>query len=73
MHISAAVNQWNPLHILDAGNVLFRFGVLILNQPINIPMDFMLSLWNKGKCKLSIAVTLIHIVLQYMTRTVNVS
>jgi len=72
MKMSIAVNQWNPLHILDAGNVLFRFGVLILNQPINIPRDFMLSLWNKGKCKLSIAVDLVHNVLQ-MTRRVNVS
>lgn len=64
MNISAAVNQWNPLHILDAGNVLLRVGVLILNQPINIPKDFMLSLWNKGKCKLSIAVTIGHNVLE---------
>jgi hypothetical protein len=72
MNISAAVNHWNPLHILEAGNVLFHFGVLILNQPINIPRDFMLSLWNKGKCKLSIAVDLVHNVLQ-MTRIVNVS
>ena len=51
MNISAAVNQWNPRHILDAGNVLCQFGMLILNQPINIPRDFILSLWNKGKCK----------------------
>jgi hypothetical protein len=69
MRNSAAVNRWNPLHVLDAGNVLFRFGLLILNQPINIPRDFMLSLWNKGKCKLSIAVHLVHNVLQ-MTRIV---
>lgn len=54
MHISAAVNQWNPLHILDAGNVLFRFGVLILNQPINIPKDFMLSLWNKASVRVTV-------------------
>jgi hypothetical protein len=72
MNISARVNQWNPHHILDAGNVFFRFGLLILNQPINIPRDFMLSLWNKGKCKLSIVVELVHSVLQ-VTRTVNVS
>jgi hypothetical protein len=72
MNISAAVNQWNPHHILDAGNVLIRSGVLILNQPINIPRDFMLSLWNKGKCKLSIAVDLVRNVLQ-MTRIVNLS
>jgi hypothetical protein len=49
MNTLAVVSQWNPLHILDAGNVLFRFGLLILNQPINIPRDFMFSLWNKGK------------------------
>jgi hypothetical protein len=72
MNISAAVNQWHPLRILDAGNVLFRFGILILNQPINIPRDFMLSLWNKGKCKLSIAVDLVHNAL-LMTRIVNVN
>jgi hypothetical protein len=72
MTASAVLNQWNPLHILDPGNVLLRFGLLILNQPINIQRDFMFSLWNKGKCDFSIAVDLVHDVL-LMTRIVNVS
>jgi hypothetical protein len=72
MNASAAVNQWHPLHILDAGNVLFRFGLLILNQPINIQRDFMFSLWNRGKCEFIIAVDLVCNVL-LMTTILNVS
>jgi hypothetical protein len=53
---SRAVNHWNPHDILDIGNTSFRFGILILNQPINIQRDLMLSLWNKGKCEMSIFV-----------------
>lgn len=54
MNASAAVNQWHPLHILDAGNVLFRFGLLILNQPINIQRDFMFSLWNRASVRVTV-------------------
>jgi hypothetical protein len=56
MNASTAVNQWNPHDILDTGNVLFRFGLLLLNQPINIQRDLMFSLWNRGKCEFSIMV-----------------
>jgi hypothetical protein len=49
MNASVAVSLWNPHNILDVGrNLSFRFGLLILNQPINIQRDFMLSLWNRG-------------------------
>jgi hypothetical protein len=52
MNASIAVNPWNPHDILDVErNLSFRFGLLILNHPINIQRDFMLSLWNRGKCE----------------------
>jgi hypothetical protein len=56
MITSTTVNQWNPFDVLDVGNMSFRFGLLILNQPINIERDFMLSLWNRGKCAFTILV-----------------
>ncbi|GFG30082.1 hypothetical protein Cfor_09506 [Coptotermes formosanus] len=54
MNCSAAVNHWNALDILDAGNVLFRFGFLILNQPINIQRDFVCSLWNRASVRVTV-------------------
>jgi hypothetical protein len=52
---ASVVNLWNPHDILDAGrNVSFRFGLVILNQPINIQRDLMLSLWGRGKCEFCI-------------------
>jgi hypothetical protein len=49
MNASPPVNHWNPDDILDSGNMSFRFGLLILNQPINVQKDLMISLWNRGK------------------------
>jgi hypothetical protein len=49
MNASPALNRWNPHDILDIGNTSLRFGLLILNQPINIHRDFMLCLWKRGK------------------------
>jgi hypothetical protein len=71
MNCSAAVNHWNALDILDAGNVLFRFGFLILNQPINIQRDFVCSLWNRGKCEFRIAVDTVRNIL--LVTILNVS
>lgn len=55
MNASIAVNMWNPHNILDVGrNLSFRFGLLILNQPINIERDFMLSLWNRASVRVAV-------------------
>ncbi|XP_069674851.1 thiamine pyrophosphokinase 1 isoform X1 [Periplaneta americana] len=54
MNSTTAVHQWNPLDILDVEHSSFRYGLLILNQPINVPRDLMLSLWNKATMRVTV-------------------
>ncbi|XP_021941184.1 thiamin pyrophosphokinase 1 isoform X3 [Zootermopsis nevadensis] len=54
MNAPPVVNHWNPHDILDVGNVSFRFGLLVLNQPINIERELMFSLWNRASLRVTV-------------------
>ena len=49
MCTSSPITFWNPLDILNVETSSFRYGLIVLNQPIRITRGMMLSLWKRGK------------------------
>lgn len=43
-------NMWNPWHLFNENCIKDKYGIIILNTPINIPcVNLLLNIWNNGK------------------------
>ncbi|GLH03139.1 CLUMA_CG005329, isoform A [Gryllus bimaculatus] len=46
--MSSKIHRWNPSEFLDVKNVCSAYALLILNRPISINRDYLLSLWDRA-------------------------